>query len=187
LAVLVASLRPEKRATVFVEQVAAAHAAQPSIHGLVVGTGPDAPAVARATANSGGAVRMLGLRRDAVEIMHAADVVCLTSAVEALPMSALEAMSVGRPVVAIRVGGLPEIVVSGKTGFLVPPDRACQMAEALVRLARNSALAAELGRAGRERQQRSFSIDAMTRAYAELLVELGRIGSWSSPSTTSSG
>jgi glycosyltransferase involved in cell wall biosynthesis len=172
LAVLVAALRPEKRATVFVEQVAAAHAAEPSIHGLVVGEGPSAASVARAVRGSGGAVRMTGFRADAVDIMHAADVVCLTSAVEALPMSVLEAMSVARPVVATGVGGLRDAVEDGKTGSLISPDRPSDIAVALIRLARDTARARELGRAGRTRQQWSFSIEAMTRGYADLLAEL---------------
>ena len=136
LAVLVAALRPEKRAAVFVEQVTAAHAAEPSVHGLVVGEGPDAASVTRAVARSSGAVRMVGFRADAVDIMHAADVVCLTSVVEALPISVLEAMSVARPVIATRVGGLPEVVEDGETGVLVSPDRPAEMALALVGLAR---------------------------------------------------
>ena len=119
-------------------------------------------------------MRFLGFRADAVDIMHAADVVCLTSAVEALPMSVLEAMSVARPVVAFGVGGLSEAVADGETGLLIPPDRPSDMATALVRLARDAARAEELGRAGRARQQRSFSIQAMTRSYAELLAALHR-------------
>ena len=107
LAVLVAALRPEKCAPVFVEQVSAAHAIEPSVQGVVVGDGPDAQLVSRAVRRSGGAVRMLGYRADAVDIMHAADVVCLTSAVEALPMSVLEAMSVARPVIAPASAGCP--------------------------------------------------------------------------------
>ena len=174
LAVLVAALRPEKRAGMFVEQVTTAHRAEPSVHGLVVGDGPDTSAVERAARQSGGAVRFLGFRADAVDIMHAADVVCLTSAVEALPMSVLEAMSVARPVVAFGVGGLSEAVADGETGLLIPPDRPSDMATALVRLARDAARAEELGRAGRARQQRSFSIQAMTRSYAELLAALHR-------------
>lgn len=172
LAVLVAALRPEKRAEVFVEQVAAAHAACPSAWGLVVGDGPDAASVARAVERSGGAVRMVGHRADAVDIMHAADVVCLTSAVEALPMTVLEAMSVARPVIASRVGDLAEVIEDGTTGFLISPDRPSEMARALVGLARDTARAEELGRAGRARQRRSFSIEAMTRGYAELLAQL---------------
>ena len=172
LAVLVAALRPEKRVAVFVEQVTAAHAAEPSIHGLVVGEGPDAASVTRAVARSSGSVRMVGFRSDAVDIMRAADVVCLTSVVEALPISVLEAMSVGRPVIANRVGGLPEVVEDGETGVLVSPDRPAEMALALVGLARSPARAEEMGRAGRARQQQSFSIDAMTRGYADLLAGL---------------
>ena len=122
LAVLVAALRPEKRAAVFVEQVTAAHDVEPSVHGLVVGDGPDAESVAGAVARSNGAVRLVGFRPDAIDIMHAADVVCLTSAVEALPISMLEAMSVARPVVATRVGGLPEVIKDGETGVLISRD-----------------------------------------------------------------
>jgi glycosyltransferase involved in cell wall biosynthesis len=172
LAVLVAALRPEKRAAVFVEQVAAAHEVEPSVHGLVVGDGPDAPFVAAAVARSNGAVRMLGFRPDAVDIMHAADVVCLTSAVEALPVSVLEAMSVARPVIAPRVGGLPEVIEDGETGVLTSRDNPAEVAGALVELARSPGRGEDLGRAGRARQQRSFSIDAMTRAYADLLADL---------------
>jgi glycosyltransferase involved in cell wall biosynthesis len=174
LAVLVGTLRPEKRATVFVEQVTAAHGAEPSVYGLVVGDGPDAASVAHAVDRSGSAVRMAGFRADAVDVMHAADVVCLTSGVEALPMTVLEAMSVARPVIATRVGGLPEAVAHGETGLLISPDCPSEMAAALVDLARAGARGVELGRAGRARQQRLFSIEAMTRGYAELLAELDR-------------
>lgn len=173
LAVLVATLRPEKRATAFVEQVAAAHAAEPAVHGLVVGDGPEAGAVAGAAERSGGAVRMLGFRADALDIMHAADVVCLTSAVEALPMVALEAMSVGRPVIATDVGGVSEVIADGETGLLVAPHRLSDLAGALIGLARDPGRAEALGHAGRARQQEAFSIDAMTRQYAALLGSLG--------------
>jgi glycosyltransferase involved in cell wall biosynthesis len=174
LAVLVAALRPEKRATAFVEQVTAAHAADPSIQGLVVGDGPDAAAVARAVERSGGAVRMAGYRADALDVMHAADVVCLTSAVEALPMSVLEAMSVARPVIATAVGGVPEVVTHGETGLVISSERLTEMADALAVLASDRDRAAALGRAGRVRQRQAFSIDAMTAGYAELLRAVGR-------------
>jgi glycosyltransferase involved in cell wall biosynthesis len=174
LAVLAAALRPEKRAALFVEQVSAAHAIDPSIQGVVVGDGPDAASVASAVRRSGGVVRMLGYRTDAVDLMHAGDVVCLTSAVEALPMSVLEAMSVGRAVIATDVGDLPEVVEDGRTGFLVSPDRLSEMAHALVALAGDRTRAEELGRAGRARQRRAFSIESMTRGYAELVADLDR-------------
>jgi glycosyltransferase involved in cell wall biosynthesis len=168
LAVLVAPLRREKQATVFVEQVVAAHAIDPSIEGLVVGDGPEAAAVELAVARSNGTVRMTGFRPDAIDVMHAADVLCVTSAVEAQPMSVLEAMSVSRPVIANSVGGLPELVANGETGYLISPERPAQLAQVLVRLAREREHAAALGRAGRARQQRSFSVEAMVDSYADL-------------------
>jgi glycosyltransferase involved in cell wall biosynthesis len=174
LAVLVTALRPEKRASVFVEQVTAAHGIEPSVRGLVVGDGPDATLVARGVERSDGVVGMLGFRQDAVDVMHAADVVCLTSAVEALPMSVLEAMSVARPVVATRVGDLPEVVADGETGLLISPDHPSELAAALVGLARDRARSEKMGRAGRMRQQRLFSVESMTRGYAELLADLDR-------------
>ena len=174
LAVLVAALRPEKRAVTFVEQAAAAHRIEPAVRGVVVGAGPEAEAVERAAARSDGAVRALGYRADALDVIAAADVLCLTSAVEALPMTVLEAMSVARPVVATAVGGVGEAVADGETGVLVRRDRPREIAEVLAALARDRARAEALGRAGRDRQQRAFSIDAMTGRYAELLGAVGR-------------
>jgi glycosyltransferase involved in cell wall biosynthesis len=174
LAVLVAALRPEKRAVTFVEAVGAAHRMEPAVRGLVVGAGPDAEAVGRAAARTGGAVRALGYRADALDVIASADVVCLTSVVEALPMSVLEGMSLARPVVATAVGGVGEAVADGETGVLVPRDRPGEIAPALAALARDRGRAEALGRAGRDRQRRAFSVDAMTASYAELLGAVGR-------------
>ena len=115
------------------------------MQGLVVGEGPDVAAVTCAVERSEGAVRVLGFRADALEIMHAADVVCLTSAVEALPMSVLEAMSVARPVIATGVGGVSEAVQDGETGILIPRDRPSELAAALVGLARDRLRAESAG------------------------------------------
>jgi glycosyltransferase involved in cell wall biosynthesis len=174
VAVQMAWLRPEKRVPMFVEQVISAHSVEPRVKGLVVGDGPDHALVARATAKSGGVVRMLGERADPLDIMHAADVVCLTSIAETLPMSVLEAMSLGRPVIATRVGDVAEAVKDGETGILLSPDCLSEVATALVSLARDPARAGALGSAGRAMQQRSFSEDAMTRSYADLLTDVGQ-------------
>jgi glycosyltransferase involved in cell wall biosynthesis len=112
---------------------------------------------------------MTGFRADALDVMHAADVLCVTSAVEALPMAVLEAMSVSLPVIANSVGNLPEVVEDGETGYLIASDRPSEMADALVRLAREPEHAAELGRAGRARQQRLFSVETMVDRYADLI------------------
>jgi glycosyltransferase involved in cell wall biosynthesis len=89
-------------------------------------------------------------------------------------MSVLEAMSVARPVIATRVGGLTEVVAEGETGLLFSPDQPSEMAAELIGLARDGSRVDELGQAGRERQQRLFSVEAMTRGYAELLTDLDR-------------
>ena len=91
-----------------------------------------------------------------------------------MPLSVLDAMSVARPVIAPNVGGLPEAITDGENGVLISPDNPADMAFALVELARSRARAEALGRAGRTRQQRSFSIEAMTRGYADLLADLNR-------------
>jgi glycosyltransferase involved in cell wall biosynthesis len=170
----VAALRPEKRAVTFVEQVTAARRVEPMVRGIVVGAGPEADAVADAVARSDGAVQAIGYRADALDVIGAADALCLTSTVEALPMTVLEAMSLGRPVVATAVGGVGEAVADGETGILVSRDRSDDMAAALVALARDRDRVQALGRAGRERQRRAFSIDAMIGRYAELLGAVGR-------------
>ena len=177
LAVMVATLRPEKRAEAFVTAVADAAVADSGVRGLVVGDGPEAPLVAGRAATTGGVVRALGYRDDALDIINASDVLCLTSAVEAMPMAALEAMSVGRPVIATAVGGVPEVVEHERTGLLVPSDRPEAIAGSILALARDRAWAAALGDAGRERQQRSFSVPAMIDGYVVALAEVAPQGS----------
>jgi glycosyltransferase involved in cell wall biosynthesis len=177
VALLLSVLRPEKRADRFVAAVARAHAAEPRIRGLVAGTGPELAGVRAAAAASGGAVRALGHRDDVADLLAAADVVCLTSEAEAAPMSALEAMAVGKPVISTRVGGVDELVVDGETGILVPPGDEPGLAAALVALAHDPARARSLGRRGADRQRSCFHADRMAEAYAHTLHELGAFGS----------
>jgi glycosyltransferase involved in cell wall biosynthesis len=97
----------------------------------------------------------------------------------------LEAMACERPVVASAVGGIPEVVVPGRTGFLVPPADPRALAEALNRLLRDRALARGMGLAGRRRAEDHFSWTAIAaktwRMYEELLKEKGRLRQFRSP------
>ena len=104
---------------------------------------------ARAEARLGQRVRRLGYRDDIPRILAAADAFCLPSHVEGLPMSIIEAMLTGLPVVATDIRGPREQVRDGETGYLVPPMTVAPLAEALTRLAQDPALRARLGAAGR--------------------------------------
>ncbi|RJG07046.1 TIGR03088 family PEP-CTERM/XrtA system glycosyltransferase [Noviherbaspirillum cavernae] len=137
---------------------------------VIVGDGPLLPALKEKVAAAGLAdlVWLPGARSDIAELMRTFSVFALPSIAEGTPVTILEAMSAGLPVVATRVGGIPEVVVDGQTGTLVPPSDAEALAEALASYCRQPALAARHGVAGRERVERNYSIDAMVSAYAGL-------------------
>jgi glycosyltransferase involved in cell wall biosynthesis len=87
----------------------------------------------------------------------------------------LEALAAGRPVVATRVGGIPEIVRDGETGLLVPPEDPEALAGAIVRMLSDSALASRLGAGGAKLVREHFTLDRMVegneRVYREILTE----------------
>jgi glycosyltransferase involved in cell wall biosynthesis len=166
LAMLIADLRPQKEAHVFVEAVTRAHSANPRLKGVVVGAGPETGRVQAAANRSDGAVTMSGARLDVADLMNAADAVCLSSSSEGLPMVLLEAMSLAKAVVATNVAGVTDVVCSGETGLLVPKGDDAAFADALLVLAGDRWLLQDLGRRGRARQQRLFTAPRMVDAYA---------------------
>lgn len=107
-------------------------------------------------------VRFLGRRLDIPELMALASVVVMPSLAESFGFVALEAMSLGRPVVASSTGGLPEVV--GEGGLVVPQADAAALGEAVVRVLRDPALARRLGRAG-ETRAAEFTFTRMIRGY----------------------
>jgi glycosyltransferase involved in cell wall biosynthesis len=110
----------------------------------------------------GDRVHFTGYRADAQELLDDLDVFVLPSWIEGLPLTVLEAMARGKPVVATPVGGTPELVVDGETGLLVPPRDAGALADALRSLAADPERAQALGAAGRARVAERFSSAAMT-------------------------
>jgi glycosyltransferase involved in cell wall biosynthesis len=172
VALLVATLRPEKRADRFVEAVLRAHRREPRLRGVVAGGGPELERV-RAAAESD-VVRVLGPRADVPDLIDAADLVCLASAFEGLPLTVLEAMALGRPVLATAVGGIPDAVTDGVTGWLVAAGDDEALVEALVAAAQAGAQRGELGAAARSRFAERYSLERMVDAYAALLVEAAR-------------
>jgi glycosyltransferase involved in cell wall biosynthesis len=171
VATLVATMRPEKAAHVFVEAVRTANRENPRIRGLIAGGGPELGRIEQLTSGDN-VVRVLGERDDVADLFTAADVACLSSTREGLPMSLLEAMALGKPVFATEVGGVAEIVDAGKTGLLVPVGDYESFAKALLRLAAKPALARALGEAGRRRQRELFSLERMVAAYEQAFGEV---------------
>lgn len=150
-----------------------------SFRALLVGDGPDRPAVERELTELGleHAVAVLGERGDVAAILAASDIFVLASVSEGLPMSILEAMAAGLPVVASQVGGVAEEVEDGVTGILVPAGDPELLAGALRRLLTDPRLRRELGAAGRLRAQTEFDLprfrQAHVDAYARLLSARG--------------
>ncbi len=115
-------------------------------------------------ARPGAKVVFTGRRDDVPSVTAALDVAVLPSYREALGLAVLEAMALGRPVVATHVGGIPEMVEDGRTGLLVAPHDAPGLAAAIVRLLRNHPLADTLARAGRDLVRERFCLERMVRA-----------------------
>ena len=114
-----------------------------------------------------------GIRRDVPALLAASDVFVMCSLWEGLGLVFLEAMAAGLPVLATRVSAVPEVVVEGRTGLLVPPSDDRALADAMLALARDPALRARLGAAGRERVAAAFGLERMVdetlAVYAEVL------------------
>jgi glycogen synthase len=111
---------------------------------FVLGDGSERPALERDAETLGVSdrVRFLGAgtRDDVLRLFRAADAVLVTSAWENLPHTVLEALAVGTPVIATAVGGIPEVVVDGENGLLVPPHDVDAIAAAVARLVREEDL-----------------------------------------------
>jgi glycosyltransferase involved in cell wall biosynthesis len=141
----------------------------------MIGDGPDRPAVER-RAHELGVMRdtlFLGYQEEVAPYYAAFDAMILPSINEGTPVSAIEALAAGRPVVATRVGGVPDVVREGEDGFLVDPGDVDALAERLARLARDPELRERLGAAGRARVIPRYSVerlvDDVDRLYRSLL------------------
>jgi glycosyltransferase involved in cell wall biosynthesis len=141
-----------------------------SFEALLVGDGPDRPAVEAEIRMLGlqASVKLAGERGDVPALLADSDLFVLSSRSEGLPVSVLEAMAAELPVVASGVGGLAELVVDGETGILVPPGDSSALAAALGRLVEDRELRRSLGAAGRARAETSFDLGSFRRAHVEL-------------------
>jgi glycosyltransferase involved in cell wall biosynthesis len=126
---------------------------------VFVGDGPlrNELLITAAELQLGAACAFPGARRDIYDVMSAMDIFVLPSLNEGIPMSLLEAMALGRPVVASAVGGIPEVIQDGVNGRLVPPGDPEALAEACLDLAGDRELAQAIGACARQTIEDSFS------------------------------
>jgi sugar transferase (PEP-CTERM/EpsH1 system associated) len=142
----------------------------------IIGDGPLLPAIKAQVAAAGldEVVWLPGARSDIAALMHSFSLFALPSLAEGTPVSLLEAMACGLPVVASNVGGIPEVIQDGEQGSLVKVADSTALAAAIARYVEDSALAARHGRAARERIEQRYSMSAMLSAYTGLYDTLCR-------------
>jgi glycosyltransferase involved in cell wall biosynthesis len=169
---IIAALRAEKNHPLFLRAAALVHREVPAARFLVVGDGPERPGLEALARQLGlaGVVRFLGTRADVPDLLRLIDVAVLTSHIEASPVSLLEAMASGKPVVATRVGSVEEAVLDGRTGYLLPPGTAEPLARRIVELLGRRDRGAAMGRAGRRHVLARWSLDRMVAGYQDLLA-----------------
>ncbi len=142
----------------------------------IAGEGPERPRL-ECLAQSlglGHTVEFLGLTHDMPAFWHMCDIAVVPSSefIESCPMTPLEAMACGKPVIATRNGGLPELIMDGVTGTLVPPGDCSGLAVALTRYATSKSLRLSHGASGQVHVTENFHINRCARAYLDLFDEL---------------
>lgn len=167
-----AALAPHKSQTDLLKAASLAHSRSPRLRVWIAGEGPLRAALEaeHAALGLGTTVRLLGFREDVPNLLRAADFFVVSSYLEGMGTATLDAMAAGLPVVATRVGGIPEIVAEGETGLLVPPRDPNALADAMVRVAGDPNLRARLGAAGKKRA-RLFSADRTAEGTRQLYEE----------------
>jgi glycosyltransferase involved in cell wall biosynthesis len=149
-------------------------ARRPEVRLVLVGEGPERKPIEREVRQRGltEQIRLLGLRKDVARLVSAADVFLLTSVSEGIPLTLIEAMGAGLPVVSTDAGGVPEVVMDGRTGLLAPVKDDARLAEHCLRLAADPGLRAEMGGKGRRRAEELFAESQMHAGYRRLYEEM---------------
>lgn len=143
---------------------------------LLIGDGPERPRLEQKVRERGlsSSVYFLGQQLDFVSLLRQSDVFVLPSELEGFGLSALEALSCGVPVVASNVGGLPEVISDGQTGFLHPVGDTATMTSAVRKLLTDENLWADMSQAARHSVEQSFQRDPLVLRYEELFLSLCR-------------
>ena len=174
LVVAVAALTSEKGLDTLIAAAGRLTERTPSIHWAVAGSGPLASELGRAAnrAGVGHTVHLLGHLDDPSALVAEADCVVMPSTSEAFGSSLLDAMALGRPIVASGVGGIPEVL--GGAGIIVPPGNAVALADAVSALTADAAMARRLGAAAKARVQ-EFGADRMAQAMVAVYRSVAQI------------
>lgn len=171
---IVARLSRQKAHEVLFGAVAACKEAVPHLRLVVIGGG-DREAELRELAGELGidaSTTFLGIRRDVPDLLPGFDVVCLSSIHEGVPITLIEAMAAGLPIVATDCGSVRDIVEDGEQGFVVPVGDVQGFADRLRILADDEHLRTQFGKSGRARAESEFRIERTAREYEDLLTEL---------------
>lgn len=168
--VCVANLRPVKNHPLLLQALRQLQQRQLPCHLLLVGEGPERPQLEQLTDQLGltAQVHFLGYRADIPAILADSDLAVLASHWEGLPGAVMEAMAAGRPIVATAVGGLPELVREGVSGFLVPPNDLAAFTNRLAHLLTDQSLGSRMGMSGREHILQNFRIATQTQKLEQL-------------------
>jgi len=169
-------LSPEKGFDVLIDAAARVVASDPDVGFVVFGDGPlRAELTARLETRGTGLLTrfvLAGFRTDVARYLPHADAAVLSSHTEGLPVVVLEAMAARLPVVATAVGGTPEVVIDGVTGFLVPPADPAALAGRVREVLADETRRREMGRAGRLRVDKEFTFARQAEQYRRLFERL---------------
>ncbi len=175
LAVAVGRLSPEKGLDVLIDALALdTDPPGQRLHVALVGDGPERNRLAERVhrLHLDRCVHLVGHSTAPGDYLMAADLVVLPSRSEGIANVALEAMALGRPLVATAVGGTPEVVPDGVAGLLVPPDNPAALAAAMLRVLSDNTLARRLGAGARAHAAAELSVDARCRRLRDVYTEL---------------
>jgi len=170
--VVVGRLEPQKGHRILLDALPAVLRSFPRVRLVCLSDGQLRAALERQTLKLGltDAVRFVGYQPDIAEWLALADISILPSFFEGLPLTVIEAMAAGRPVIASAVDGVPEVLVDGESGLLIPPGDSGALARAICRLVGDPALRQAMARAGRRRVVLEFGLERLVRETEELYL-----------------
>lgn len=175
---LISYLRTYKGHEYFIEAAGRIAGKREDVTFVIVGEGPEEGTIRRLIERSGltARIRMLGFRPDLLNVFRSLDVFVIPSVEgDTIPQVLMQALAMGIPVVSTTVGSIPDVVIEGETGYVVPPRDGIALADRILPLLDDAGLRARLGANGRALVERSYSIDKMLDRMEEVYQRLARM------------